>query len=163
MDVVTGKTWCAGGWDDGTAVARLRESFPGAVLEEDSFRGERTVVVPAEQALDVLAFLRDDADLAFDMLTDVTAVHWPSRPEPFEIVWLLYSFPRNVRLRVKARVGDPPRIPSAVPLWSGAGWLERECYDMFGVVFEGHPDLRRILMPEDFDAHPLRKEFPLKC
>jgi NADH-quinone oxidoreductase subunit C len=163
MDFETSRTWCAGGWDDGAAVAKVREAFPDAVQDELTFRGERTIVVAAEQAEGVLAFLRDDADLAFDMLTDVTAVHWPARELPFEIVWLLYSFPRNVRLRVKARVADPPRIPSAVPLWAGAGWLERECYDMFGVVFEGHPDLRRILMPEDFDAHPLRKEFPLKC
>lgn len=165
MDVpFLGNTWCARGWDDGTAAVRVREAFPaGAVLAEAEFRGERTIVVDAAQAYDVLAFLRDDPELGFDFLTDVTAVHWPARPEPFEIVWTLYSFPRNVRLRVKANVTDPPRIPRVVSLWPGAGWLEREAYDMFGVVFEGHPDLRRILMPDDFDAHPLRKEFPLKC
>ncbi|GAB4369096.1 MAG: hypothetical protein Kow0062_02750 [Acidobacteriota bacterium] len=151
------------GWDDGSAVARLREELPDAVLAEDDFREERTVVVRAEALPDVLAFLRDDPGCAFDYLADVTAVHWPAREQPFDIVYTLYSFARNRRLRVKAALGPEPRVPSAVPLWPAADWFERECFDMFGVEFEGHPDLRRILMTPDYDAHPLRKDFPLKC
>jgi NADH-quinone oxidoreductase subunit C len=164
MDIaLPSKTWAEAGWDPGAAAERLAGALPGAILETVVFRSERTLVVDLEQLVDALAFLRDDPELQFDFLTDVTAVHWPGRAEPFDVVYHLYSFPRNVRLRVKVRLGDGPAIPTVVPLWPAAGWLERECFDMFGIVFEGHPDLRRILMPEDFDGHPLRKEFPLKC
>jgi NADH-quinone oxidoreductase subunit C len=169
MDMVLppSRTWAEKGWDPGTAAERLAESCPGAVLEKVEFRGETTLLVAFDQLGEVLAFLRDDPSLQFDFLTDVTAVHWPARPEPFDIVYQLYSFPRNVRLRVKARLGADAgtgsRVPSVVSLWPAAGWLERECFDMFGIVFDDHPDLRRILMPEDFDGYPLRKEFPLKC
>jgi NADH-quinone oxidoreductase subunit C len=151
-----------GGWDDGTSHDRLREAFPELETSSHTFRGELTLAVPADRVTDVLAFLRDDEQCRFDFLTDVTAVHWPDRELPFEIVYHLYSFPRNVRLRVKCSVGPEPEIPSVVPLWPTADWLERECYDMFGVVFRGHPDLRRILMTEDYEGWPLRKEFPLK-
>jgi len=151
-----------GRWDGPETVERLKAEFPGAILSSADFRGETTVVVTLDAVADVMAFLRDAPETRFDMLTDVTAVHWPARPEPFEIVWHLYSMSRNVRLRVKANAGPEPKVPSVVPLWPGAGWLERECYDMFGVVFDGHPDLRRILMPEDFGEWPLRKDFPLK-
>ncbi|RMG43565.1 MAG: NADH-quinone oxidoreductase subunit C [Acidobacteria bacterium] len=150
-------------WDIGPTADRLRQEFPDAVLEVRDFRGERTVVVAREKLFEVLAFLRDDPETDFDFLTDVTAVHWPAREEPFDIVYHLYSMSRNRRLRVKCRVPDPPTVPSVVALWPTANWLERECYDMFGVTFEGHPDLRRILMPEDYEGWPLRKEFPLKC
>lgn len=164
MDSGTGKTWCVGGWDPGVAVERLRGEFAESTFDVTEFRGETTIEVAADDIPDILAFLRDDPELAFDFLTDVTAVHWPGRVEkPFDVVYLLYSFRRNARLRLKARLGPEPRIPSAVPIWPAAGWLERECFDMFGVVFEDHPDLRRILMPEEFDGFPLRKGFPLKC
>jgi NADH-quinone oxidoreductase subunit C len=149
-------------WDDGVAADALRADLQGSVLEVEEFRGERTLLVPAERIGEVLAFLRDDERCRFDMLTDVTAVHWPQREKQFDVVWLLYSHPRNLRLRVKAHVGLEEPVPSAVPLWATADWLERECFDMFGVRFEGHPDLRRILMPEDYEGWPLRKEFPLK-
>jgi len=150
-------------WDTGPTADRLREEFPGAVRHVHDFRGERTILVETDRLYEVLAFLRDDAETAFDFLTDVTAVHWPRRERPFDVVHLLYSMSRNRRLRIKCEVGEPPRVPSVVSLWPGADWMERECYDMFGIVFEGHPDLRRILMPEDYDGWPLRKEFPLKC
>ena len=163
MDGALGKTWCTGGWDSGVATERLAERFPGAVEHIVEFRGERTVVLRADALIDVLTFLRDDAELAFDFLTDVTAVHYPGRAKPFDVVYLLYSFRRNARFRVTVQVDATPRVPSVVALWPTAGWLERECYDMFGVIFDGHPDLRRILMPEGFDGHPLRKEFALKC
>ncbi len=151
-----------GRWDEGRALERLNAELPGAVLGMFDFRAETTLAVALDQLLDVLAFLRDDPDCAFDFLTDVTAVHWPDREQPFEVVYHLYSMGRNVRLRVKAAAGPEPRVPSSVSLWPAANWLERECFDMFGVVFEDHPDLRRILMPEDFDRWPMRKDFPLK-
>ncbi len=158
-----GQTWCTTGWDPGLAVERLQQQFPDVIRQVIEFRGERTVRVPPESVLEVLAFLRDDPELSFDFLTDVTAVHRPARERPFDVVHLLYSFRRNARLRVETQLGPDPKIPSVTSLWPTANWLERECYDMFGVVFEGHPDLRRILMPEDFEGFPLRKEFPLKC
>jgi NADH-quinone oxidoreductase subunit C len=90
---------------------------------------------------------------------DITALHYPQREEQFEVVWILYSFPRNERVRVKTSIKEGESAPSVVPLWSTANWLERECYDMFGVRFEGHPDLRRILLPDDWKGHPLRKDY----
>ncbi|MDQ7006586.1 MAG: NADH-quinone oxidoreductase subunit C [Acidobacteriota bacterium] len=150
-------------WDEGGSLERLREAFGEVEIGAQSFRGQTTLVVPVEALLDVLAFLRDDPECGYDFLTDVTAVHWPADAQPFEIVYHLYSFGRHTRLRVKTRLGPEATLPSVVELWPGANWLERECYDMFGVTFEGHPDLRRILMPDDFEGWPLRKEFPLKC
>ena len=149
-------------WDEGSSADLLRTELPGIEIDVQEFRGERTLIVPLESVLDVLALLRDDERARYDMLTDVTAVHWPARERAFDVVWLLYSHPRNRRLRVKARVGLDESVPSAVALWPTADWLERECYDMFGIPFEGHPDLRRILMPDDYEGWPLRKEFPLK-
>ncbi len=149
-------------WDDGSSVARLESRLPGSIVEEVEFRGERTIVVKKDAALDVLSFLRDDDACGFDFLTDVTAVHWPDRSEPFDVVWQLYSFGRNRRLRVKTRIEAGQSVPTVSSLWPAAGWLERECFDMFGIEFSGHPDLRRILMPDDYEGWPLRKEFPLK-
>ncbi|HHN74777.1 MAG TPA: NADH-quinone oxidoreductase subunit C [Acidobacteria bacterium] len=150
-------------WDDGTSSRRLADALSEVEISASDFRGETTLIVPVDALLDVMAFLRDDPECSYDFLTDVTAVHWPADAEPFEVVYHLYSFERNTRLRVKTRLGPEPKLPSVVELWPGANWLERECYDMFGVTFEGHPDLRRILMPDDFEGWPLRKEFPLKC
>lgn len=150
-------------WDDGQSLRRLEETFEDLAVESFTFRGESTLIIPLASLLDVLSFLRDDPDCAFDFLTDVTAVHWPQRAEPFDLVYLLYSFSRKVRLRVKVHLGEEAKAPSVVSLWPGANWIERECYDMFGVTFEDHPDLRRILLPDDFEGWPLRKEFPLKC
>jgi NADH-quinone oxidoreductase subunit C len=125
-------------------------------------------VVATREALPaLLAFCRDDGDLAFDMLTDLTAVDcatFPGREDGprFEVVYHLNSLPHNHRLRVKVRVGeDDPVVPTAVDLWPIANWLEREVWDMFGVRFAGHPDLRRLLLYEEFVGHPLRKDYPI--
>ncbi len=149
-------------WDQGESLALLRTAFDQLEIQVVEFRGEQTLIVAPEALLDVLAFLRDDGGCDFDFLTDVTALHWPGREKPFEMVYQLYSFSRNKRLRLKCAVGVDPVVPSVSPLWPTANWLERECYDMFGVQFEGHPNLRRILMPADYEGWPLRKEFPLK-
>jgi NADH-quinone oxidoreductase subunit C len=154
---------------DGDAIlARLRERVGGGVLETHDFRGDHTAVVSREVVLDALGACRDDPTLAFDLLVDVTAVDYqrfPGREDGprFEVVYHLYSTAQNHRLRVKVRVEeDNARVPTASGLWPIANWLEREVWDMFGVRFEGHPDLRRLLLYEEFVGHPLRKDYPME-
>jgi NADH-quinone oxidoreductase subunit C len=147
------------------AVRLLRELMPQALLQIVRFRDETTIHVPRELLRDVAGLLRDDPRVGFDFLTDVTAVDMLRlRTEPrFDVVVLLYSLTNRVRLRLKAGCNDGEPVPSMVPLWNGANWLERECYDMFGIRFEGHPNLRRILLPDDWDeGFPLRKDYPLR-
>ena len=117
------------------------------------------MVVDKSIAGDVLRNLRDQEQ--FDYCVDVTAVHYPKRDEQFEVIWILYSFARNERIRVKTQIKEGEPAPSAVPLWPTANWLEREVFDMFGIHFTGHPDLRRILMPDGWKGHPLRKDYGL--
>lgn len=141
----------------------LRSRFGDAVLETHAQHGDETVVVEPRAWHDVAAFLRDDPRAAMGMLTDLTAVDYPHRSPRFEVVAHFYSLDRGHRLRVKARVGDgdgdSATIASLADLWGSANWLERECFDMFGVRFEGHPDLRRILLYPEFEGHPLRKDY----
>jgi NADH-quinone oxidoreductase subunit C len=144
------------------AVDRLRERFPDCVLEVVCYADQVTVVVPAAKVAELLAFLRDDEVTAFDLLADQTAADWPDRPKRFDVVYHLYSIPKNHRLRLKAHVGEGESMPSAVSIYKAANWHEREIFDLFGVVFDGHPDLRRILLPDEWRGHPLRKEFPLE-
>jgi NADH-quinone oxidoreductase subunit C len=153
---------------DGAAIlARLDERFGPSLLERHAHRGDHTVVVAREALADVLRVCRDDPALAFDMLMDLTAVDYlkyPGREDGprFEVVYHLYSLPHNHRLRLKVRVAeDEPVVPSAVALWPIADWFEREVWDMFGVRFQGHPHLRRLLMYEEFVGHPLRKDYPV--
>jgi NADH-quinone oxidoreductase subunit C len=143
------------------AVERLQSRFPEAVRGTGSFRDQHWAEVDPAQWLTVARWLRDDPSTDFNVLLDLTVVHWPHRTPPMEIVAHLYSHSRNDVLRLKARVGDRGPIDSLTPLWSAADWNEREAFDMFGVAFAGHPDLRRILMPDDYTDHPLRKELPL--
>jgi NADH-quinone oxidoreductase subunit C len=144
-------------------VQRILDAFPGAGIAAGEFRGQWWLEVPRERTLEVLRRLRDDPELAFSFLEDVTCTDHPEEEKRFRAVYTLTSMARRERIRVKtACPEEDPVVPSATPLWAGANWLEREAYDMFGVRFEGHPDLRRILMPEDFDAFPLRKEFPME-
>ncbi len=126
--------------------------------------GDWTVIVPVDRLLDAARFLHDTPSLAFDYCSDVTACDWPMRPggERFDVIYCLYSTRYRRRLRLKVRAADGRAVPSVTGVWPGANWLEREVYDMFGVVFAGHPDLRRILMPEDWQGHPQRKDYPLE-
>jgi len=147
------------------AVRLVRERFPDAFEEATVFRDEMTIRVARPALRNVVDFLRLHPELRYNHLTDITAVDLLSlRERPrFDVVVHLYSIPRRQRLRVKCGVDDGEMVPSLVPIFAGANWLERECYDMFGIVFEGHPDLRRILLPEDWDeGHPLRKDYPLR-
>jgi NADH-quinone oxidoreductase subunit C len=125
-------------------------------------RGEAVVVVERAEAPRVLRTLRDHPELAFDQLSDLTAVDYLGRTPRFEVVYQLYSISRNHRLRVKVPVPeDDPTVPTATSVWRSALWAERETWDMFGIRFTGHPDLRRILMYPEFEGHPLRKDYPL--
>ncbi len=147
--------------DGATAVETIRARFQDAVLETGSFRDQHWVALRAERLLEVCRFLRDDPGMAYDVCLDVTAAHWPEREPPMEVIVHLHSRSRNDRVRLKIPTGDAGPVPSLTGLWGSANWNEREVFDMFGIVFEGHPDPRRILMPDDYTDHPLRKEFPL--
>ncbi|HZS11824.1 MAG TPA: NADH dehydrogenase (quinone) subunit D [Nitrospirales bacterium] len=141
----------------------MKAALPDVVLSvKEDARGELTAQVRASRIVDVMRFLHDDPRMAFDMLTDVCAADYPDEPERFEVIYQLLSLPHRQRLRVKARVSEEtPTIPSVTSVWQGANFLERETYDLMGITFSGHPDLRRILLPEDYDeGHPLRKDFP---
>lgn len=147
--------------DGAKAVETIRAKFPDAVLETGSFRDQHWVALRPDHLLEVCRFLRDDPEMAYDVCLDVTAAHWPEREPPMETIVHLQSRSRNDRLRLKIPTGDAGPVPSLAGLWGSANWNEREAFDMFGIVFEGHPDPRRILMPDDYTDHPLRKEFPL--
>ncbi|MCS6949957.1 MAG: NADH-quinone oxidoreductase subunit C [bacterium] len=143
-------------------VLRLRERFPQAIQEVYSFRGDTWVVIDRNYLVEVCQFLRDDPELSYRMLSDIVGIDQLGRREPrFEVVYNLYSFKSFTRLFLKVRVNEGETIPSVTGVYPGANFPEREVYDMFGIVFEGHPDLRRILMPDDWVGHPLRKDFPL--
>ena len=147
---------------DGEKTIKLLESrFPDAVVSTGSFRDQHWAQVKTEDLQKVCRWLRDDRATSYEFLTDVTAVHWPDDPEPMEVVYHLYNLSRDDRLRIKVRTGDNGPVPTLTHLWESANWNERETYDMFGIEFEGHPDPRRILMPDDYTDYPLRKEFPL--
>ena len=150
---------------------KLKEHHADALLAHDETRGTVVVVVRKEHAYAILEYLKTDPELAYTFLVDVTAID-NSRMESelmrfdyarFMVVYQLYSYQGQCRVRVKVPVYENDlSTPSVTGLWQGANWLERETYDMFGINFDGHPDLRRILMPDDFDGHPLRKDYPLR-
>jgi NADH-quinone oxidoreductase subunit C len=147
------------------AVRVLRERMPGVIEGIARFRDETTIHVRTPLLREVCALLRSDERVSFNFLTDVTAVDMLKlRADPrFDVVVLLYSLTNRVRLRLKAGVNDGQAVPSLVPLWNGANWPEREVYDMFGIIFEGHPNLKRMLLPDDWDeGFPLRKDYPLR-
>jgi NADH-quinone oxidoreductase subunit C len=145
-------------------ISLLKEKFPDAAITHSDFRDNRRVVVPPALLFPVLERLKQTA--GYDMLIDVTAVDYlfyPDAKDRFGVIYALLNTATGERLYVKTYLNEPDlTIPSAVPLWSGADWMEREVFDMYGIVFAGHPDLRRILMPEDFTAFPLRKDYPLR-
>lgn len=143
---------------------RLKTQFPDAVVavQEDEARGELSAQVRPDRIVDIGRFLHDDPALAFDHITDICSADYPDAPERFEVIYHFLSLPHRHRIRIKARVTeDGPSLPTVTGIWRGAEFMEREVYDLMGIVFEQHPDLRRILMPEDYDeGYPLRKDFP---
>jgi NADH-quinone oxidoreductase subunit C len=142
---------------------RLRAWDPHAVAEVLDFRGEKTLVVPRTHLVRALELMQSAPDLAFNFLSDVTCVdRFPVEPR-FELNYHLHSLLTRAVIRIRVRAhGSDPVVPSITQLWPGANWHEREIFDLFGVRFEGHPDLRRILMPEDWEGHPLRKDYPVE-
>ena len=144
-------------------VARIRAWRPGAIAELISFRGELTVVVPREHLRPLAEFLAREADLAFTYLSDVTGVdRFPIEPR-FELNYHLLSISRRDTLCLRVRLpGEAPVIETVVPVWPTANWHEREIFDLFGMRFEGHPDLRRMLLPNDWEGYPLRKDYPVE-
>ncbi len=144
-------------------VAMLQASIPGSVTKVSYWLGDWTIVVPAELILQTAQHLRDAADAGFDFCSDVTATDWPPRAEGrFDVVYCLYSTRHRHRVRLKVILGEQQPLASVTGIWPAANWLEREVYDLFGVGFTGHPDRRRILMPEDWQGHPQRKDYPLE-
>lgn len=144
-------------------VEKLRQHFAEAIVEASEFVGQLSVRVAPESIVAVCEFLRRDTLLPFNYLADLTCVHFPDRADaPFDVVYNLYSIGANERVRLKAAVNEDEGIESVTGVWPAANWMEREVYDLFGVVFHNHPDLRRILLPPDWEGHPLRKEYPLE-
>ena len=143
-------------------IERLKTRFGADILSVESAHGEETITVARERAHDLMRALRDEPEFALNMLSDLTAVDWPERNPRFEVVYNVFSLGLKHRLRLKVAVAEEDAwVTSVVDLWKAADWLERECYDMFGISFRGHPDLRRILLYDSFQGHPLRKDYPV--
>ena len=127
-------------------VAKLKEQYGSGIGEASTYLGQNYMVVDSSLIPEILHVLRDQEE--FDYCVDITALHYPQREKQFDVIWILYSFARNQRIRVKTLIADGEIVPSAVKIWPTANWLEREVYDMFGIRFDGHPDLKRILLPD---------------
>lgn len=148
---------------DNRLVRKLKTTFDGTVLEAVEFIGQLSIRIEASRIVEVCNFLRDNAETKFNYLSDLTCVHYPLVQErPFEIVYNLYSISRNERVRLKVAIAEGASVDSVTDVWPSANWMEREVYDLFGVTFRNHPDMRRILLPPDWEGHPLRKDYPLE-
>ena len=152
-------------------IQKVQEQYPDAILEISDARGELTITVRKDGIYELMEFLKNDSELTYNFLADVTAVDYSLMEDAlmkydyarFVVVYHLLSTEKKERLRVKVPVHEKElSIPSMTSIWKVANWLEREAYDMFGITFENHPDLRRILMPDDYEGHPLRKDYPLR-
>jgi NADH-quinone oxidoreductase subunit C len=142
-------------WDS-PMIAKLKGSY-GSGIEPLTYLGQNYMVVDRSLIPEILQVLRNQEQ--FDYCVDITAVHYPKREKQFDVLWILYSFPRNQRIRVKTQIADGETLPSSVPIWATTNWLEREVFDMFGISFDGHPDMKRILLPDGWKGHPLRKDY----
>ena len=149
-------TMAATPWDSELS-RELKEHFGDSISEASTYLGQNFIVAKPDAVVSILEYLKLDVD--FDYLVDLTAVDWPKRPERFDVVYIIYSFARNERMRIKTYIGEGYKPQSAVGVHLTANWLEREVYDMFGIEFAGHPDMRRILMPDEWQGHPLRKDY----
>jgi NADH-quinone oxidoreductase subunit C len=147
-------------WDS-DLVRMLKAQYGSGIREASTYVRQKYLVVDSSIAYEILLRMRDDE--LFDYLVDVTAVHYPKREAQFDIIYVLYSFKKNERVRVKTQIRDGETLRSAFAIWPTANWLEREVFDMFGISFDGHPELKRILLPEDWKGHPLRKDYPILC
>ena len=144
-------------WDN-EFIQRLKTIYGSGIRETSTYLGQNYMVVDSSIVTEILGDYRDDE--GFDYLVDLTAVHYPKREKAeFDVVYILYSFAKNTRVRVKTQIADGATLPTAVDIWPTANWLEREVFDMFGIRFDGHPDMKRILLPDGWKGHPLRKEY----
>jgi NADH-quinone oxidoreductase subunit C len=142
-------------WDS-PMIAKFKGCY-GSGVEPLTYLGQNYMIVDRSLIPEILQILRNEEH--FDYCVDITAVHYPQREKQFDVVWVLYSFARNERIRVKTQIVDGEILPSSVPIWTTTNWLEREVYDMFGIKFDGHPDMKRILLPDGWKGHPLRKDY----
>jgi NADH-quinone oxidoreductase subunit C len=147
--------------DLATLAAHLADALPGAIAAHRLTVGELAVDVLPGEIVRVMSFLRDDPGCEFKILVDICGVDWPERPKRFDVVYHLLSLTRNMRLRMHVHIAEDEAVPSVVGVYPAANWFERETYDMYGIAFSDHPDLRRILTDYGFSGHPLRKDFPL--
>ena len=145
----------------GPLLEELRRKFPGAIADAIIFRNQPSVTLNKESLIAICEFLKSDEGGAYSYLADETAVDYPKREKRFDVIYELYSFKGNDRLRLKVLAADGEKMPSVAGVWPAANWLEREVFDMFGIFYEGHPDLRRILLPEEWVGHPLRKDYDI--
>ncbi len=143
-------------------ITALQMAVPDGVTQVSFYVGDWTIIVPATKLIDVARFLRDTPESGFDFCSDVTASDWPTRPQRFDVIYCLYSTRHRKRVRVKVRAAETEPVPSVSGIWPAANWLEREVYDLFGVQITGHPNLTRILMPDDWQGYPQRKDYPLE-
>jgi NADH-quinone oxidoreductase subunit C len=142
-------------WDS-EMISRLKQRY-GSGIEASTYLGQNYMTVDSTIVAELLQVLRDQEQ--FDYCVDITAVHYPQREKQFDLIWILYSFAANQRIRVKTMIADGEKAPSAVSIWPAANWLEREVFDMFGIQLDGHPELKRILLPDGWKGHPLRKDY----
>ena len=150
--------------DDGRLDAlgqTIVSALPGAATDHKVAFNQLTVAVHADKIVDVVRFLRDDPACRFVSLIDITAVDYPGREKRFDVIYHFLSPTLNARIRLRAEAGETTQVPSIIEVFPGSDWFERECYDLYGVIFTGHPDMRRLLTDYGFDGHPLRKDFPL--
>jgi len=149
--------------DNAYVLGKLQAQYGEVIQSSEEPYGLLTFSVPSGKITELLEFLSKDEELTFTFLTDLCGVHWPNRPQKFEVVYHLHSFTNNIRLRIKVPLeGDPPKVRTATTVFSAANWMERETYDFYGIIFEGHPDLRRILNVDEMTFFPMRKEYPLE-
>jgi NADH-quinone oxidoreductase subunit C len=143
-------------------VDKIKSAFGSSLEETSDFRGDLSLTISKDQLVPAAKFLKEDRELQFEMCKDVTAIDWATGKKRFTVVYHIYSFKLNFTLRLKVNIdNNPPSIESVTHIWRGADWYERETFDMYGIEFINHPDLRRIYMPQGFEYYPLRKEFPV--
>src|SRR3989337_1681828 len=145
-----------------TLVDKVKSTFRDDIIETKVFRGEVTHLVEKRALKSICNFLYSDPDLRMNYLVDVLGSDYPEETPRFEVVYHLYSIPNKLRIRLKVRLNEGETVPTVSDIWSGANWPERETFDMFGIVFEGHPGLKRIYLPHDWEGYPLRKDYPLR-
>jgi NADH-quinone oxidoreductase subunit C len=143
-------------------ITSLQAAVPGSVSQVSYYLGDWTLIVPASHIIEAAIYLRDAPEASFDYCSDLTATDWPPRAERFDVIYCLYSTRHRHRVRLKVKVAENQPLASVTGVWTAANWLEREVFDMFGVNFTGHPDRRRILMPDDWQGYPQRKDYPLE-